>query len=82
MPRRKKTWVERINFTSIDDDADLIDHLEYAVYRSCRRLGWDMSRTREGDNFRKIETWLPHKDYPETVTVSNVDIYLDTNRQS
>src|SRR5687767_11422817 len=37
-----------------------------------------MSRTREGDNFSKIETWLPSPQYPETQTISNVDVFVDT----
>lgn len=75
MARRKKTWVERTNYTYLDDDCDLPDYLVFAAYQTCKRFGWDMSVTRQSETFRKIETWLPTES--GFSSICGVDVIVD-----
>lgn len=75
MARRKKTWVERTNYTHLDENCDLPDYLVFAVFQTCKRLGWDMGVTRQSETFRKIETWLPTES--GLSYICGVDVILD-----
>jgi hypothetical protein len=81
MAKRKNqemTWVERQNFY-LDDSATLIQYLLFAVWKNCKRLGWDMEYERRSESFYRVDVWLPREKgvgyaiiYFDTVTPGNL----------
>jgi len=58
MARRKKTWVESQN-PVLGDDSSLMEYLLHAVWKNCRRLGWDMAYDWRSESFCRVDVWLP-----------------------
>jgi hypothetical protein len=79
MAKRKKTWAETHELVP-NESWRLLDYLQLAVHRTCRRMGWDWSIERETETFCKCCAWLPHHDR-EGAWV-RTDVFLDAEAKN
>jgi hypothetical protein len=54
--KQEKTWVESQNFV-LGDNSGLMEHLLHAIWKNCKRLGWDMGYDWRSDSFAKVDAW-------------------------